>query len=143
MSLLMAEKDQPMFRDFLGLSHMDEVKQAEFPSSDALQGFHSHPSLKVEVDPETFATRASSGTIGQVETRNSPVFVSPPFGLAPATTSAEPGVTTLFASHTYSLLTPLHSPRSMSFLSFEFMHVFGLVGTQSCVHVRDLKEFHV
>jgi hypothetical protein len=90
MSLLMAEKDQPMFRDFLGLSHMDEVKQAEFPSSNALQDFRSGPSLKVEVDPETFATRASSGTVGQVETRNSPDFVSPPFGLAPATTSAEP-----------------------------------------------------
>lgn len=86
----MAEKDQPMFRDFLGLSHMDEVKQAEFPSSNALQDFRSGPSLKVEVDPETFATRASSGTVGQVETRNSPDFVSPPFGLAPATTSAEP-----------------------------------------------------
>lgn len=90
MTLVMAEKDQPIFRDFLGLGRVDDVKQAEFTSSDVLRVSRTSPGFESEGDAETSATRGSSGTSGRFETCSAPGHLSPPFGLA-LPSSSDPG----------------------------------------------------
>lgn len=91
MTLVMAEKDQPVFRDFLGLSHRDETKQVEYIPSDAGRRSRGNTAFVPEAEGGTFAHRGSSpGTSGLHETFSAPGFVSPPFGLA-APSSSDPG----------------------------------------------------
>ena len=87
----MAEKNQPMFRDFLGLGHTDEVKQVGYTSSDAIHVSRTSPEFDSEGDGETMATRASSGTSGRFKTSSVPGgLVSPSFCLA-LPSSSDPG----------------------------------------------------
>ena len=91
MTLVMAEKNQPMFRDFLGLGHTDEVKQVGYTSSDAIHVSRTSPEFDSEGDGETMATRASSGTSGRFKTSSVPGgLVSPSFCLA-LPSSSDPG----------------------------------------------------
>ncbi len=92
MTLVMAEKDQPVFRDFLGLdrgsplSKQQQQQQPEFNTStvDVVRGASrsSGTAFDSQGDVETFATRASSGTTGRFETSSAPGYISPPSCLA-------------------------------------------------------------
>ena len=91
MTLVMAEKNQPMFRDFLGLGHTDEVKQVRYTSSDVIPVSRTSPEFDSEGDGETTATRASSGTSGRFKTSSVPGgLASPSFCLA-LPSSSDPG----------------------------------------------------
>jgi hypothetical protein len=90
MTLVMAEKDQPVFRDFLGLDRgsplSKQQQQPEFNTStvDVVRGASrsSGTAFDSQGDVETFATRASSGTTGRFETSSAPGYSSPPSCLA-------------------------------------------------------------
>jgi hypothetical protein len=91
MTLVMAEKDQPVFRDFLGLDRgsplsKQQQQQPELNIStvDVVRGASrsSGTAFDSQGDVETFATRASSGTTGRFETSSAPGYVSPPSCLA-------------------------------------------------------------
>ncbi len=93
MTLVMAEKDQPVFRDFLGLDRgsplskqQQQQQQPEFNTStvDVVRGASrsSGTAFDSQGDVETFATRASSGTTGRFETSSAPGYISPPSCLA-------------------------------------------------------------
>jgi len=92
MTLVMAEKDQPVFRDFLGLdrgsplSKQQQQQQTELNTStvDVVRGASrsSGTAFDSQGDVETFATRASSGTTGRFETSSAPGYISPASCLA-------------------------------------------------------------
>lgn len=92
MTLVMAEKDQPVFRDFLGLdrgsplSKQQQQQQPEVNTStvEVVRGASrsSGTAFDSQGDVETFATRASSGTTGRFETSSAPGYISPSSCLA-------------------------------------------------------------
>lgn len=79
MNLIMAEKDQPVFRDFLGLSRIDDISQVKYLTSEAIPASRTSPGFESEGDGETNNTRTSSGTSGRFKTSSTPMHVSPPF----------------------------------------------------------------
>lgn len=90
MNLVMAEKDQPVFRDFLGLGRIDDINQVKYLSSDVIPAPRTSPGFESECDGETNNTRASSGISGRFKTSSSPIHVTPPFYSA-IPSSSDPG----------------------------------------------------
>lgn len=90
MNLVMAEKDQPVFRDFLGLGRIDDISQAKYLSSEVIPAPRTSPGFESECDGETNNTRASSGISGRFKTNSTPIHVSPPFYSA-IPSSSDPG----------------------------------------------------
>lgn len=79
MNLVMAEKDQPVFRDFLGLGRIDDISQVKYLTSEAIPASRTSPGFESEGDGETNNTQTSSGTSGRFKTSSTPMHVSPPF----------------------------------------------------------------
>lgn len=75
----MAEKDQPVFRDFLGLGRIDDISQVKYLTSEAIPASRTSPGFESEGDGETNNTQTSSGTSGRFKTSSTPMHVSPPF----------------------------------------------------------------
>lgn len=90
MNLVMAEKDQPVFRDFLGLGRIDDISQVKYLSSEVIPAPRTSPGFESEGDGETNNTRASSGVSGRFKTNSTPMHVSPPFYSA-IPSSSDPG----------------------------------------------------
>jgi len=90
MNLVMAEKDQPVFRDFLGLGRIDDISQVKYLSSEVIPPPRTSPGFESEYDAETDNTRASSGISGRFKTNSTPIHVSPPFYSA-IPSSSDPG----------------------------------------------------
>lgn len=90
MNLVMAEKDQPVFRDFLGIGRCDDISQVKYLSPDVIPAPRTSPGFESECDGETNNTRASSGISGRFKTSSTPIHVSPPFYSA-IPSSSDPG----------------------------------------------------
>jgi hypothetical protein len=90
MTLVMAESNQPVFRDFLGLGHMDnnnKVKQVEFAASEMRSTTRSSFELDSEGDEGTVDTRMSWGTSSCFKNGSSSRLVAPSFSLALSSSS--------------------------------------------------------
>ncbi|XP_073384989.1 uncharacterized protein [Physcomitrium patens] len=79
MNLVMADKDQPVFRDFLGLDRIDDINQVKYLSSEMIPASRISSGFESEGDGETNNTRASSGTSGRFKSNSTPIHVLPPF----------------------------------------------------------------
>lgn len=75
----MADKDQPVFRDFLGLDRIDDINQVKYLSSEMIPASRISSGFESEGDGETNNTRASSGTSGRFKSNSTPIHVLPPF----------------------------------------------------------------
>ncbi|CAM6035013.1 unnamed protein product [Sphagnum compactum] len=107
MALVMAENEQPVFRDFLGLDRgvtskqqqqQQQQQQAEecytsattTTTSDVVLRATSRSSVGFDSEGDVGTTRGSSETGGRFETASAPGYVTPPFGLA-LPSSSDPG----------------------------------------------------
>ncbi len=107
MALVMAENEQPVFRDFLGLDRgvtskqqqqQQQQQQAEecytsattTTTSDVVLRATSRSSVGFDSEGDVGTTRGSSETGGRFETSSAPGYVTPPFGLA-LPSSSDPG----------------------------------------------------
>jgi hypothetical protein len=85
MALVMAEKDPPVFRDFLGIGRKDESASKQVQPT---AGFANRNNVGFEEDGEAeTSARASSGNSGRFETPPAPGLLTPPFTVGFPTSS--------------------------------------------------------
>ncbi|KAH8941557.1 hypothetical protein BDL97_14G047900 [Sphagnum fallax] len=106
MALVMAENEQPVFRDFLGLDRgvtskqqqQQQQRQAEecytsattTTTSDVILRATSRSSVGFDSEGDVGTNRGSSETGSRFETSSAPGYIAPPFGLA-LPSSSDPG----------------------------------------------------